>query len=101
MEFAGLTPDTVHRGWTPRRENWLFDGGEVSAGFYPDYGLDHYRSPHQRTYADGRTDVYCSDQRPCCDCQPGNVLAVVTQPGASRYFETVEQARAWIEANGR
>lgn len=74
------------RGWLHRA-----DGNVI--GFYLDYGPDHYRSPHE----------YCQPGRPCPDCQPGNVLAVRyprgpgTSPRGSRYVETIEQARGYVE----
>lgn len=88
---------------TPR--GWLF-GGELegtSLGFYLDYGSEHYRSPHEMTReGDGRVLVFCDPEsdratRVCRQHQPGNILAVVVD-GPSRYVETVEDARRWIES---
>jgi hypothetical protein len=82
-EPAGATSP---RGW--------LNAGNFCVGFYLDYGPDHYRSPHE----------YCQPDHPCRDCQPGNVLAVrypegpgAEQPRGSRYFETVQAARSWVE----
>lgn len=66
---------------TPR--GWLHSG-EIVVGFYLDYGPGHYRSRERRA------------------CEPGNVLAVRYPAGPgnatrSRYVETVEQAREWVE----
>ena len=68
--------------------------GPMCVGFYLDYGPDHYRSPH----------VYCRPDKPCRECQPGNVLAVrypdgpgLDGPRESRFFETVDAARSWVE----
>jgi len=79
--------------WAASDRGWLFDGKrERSLGNYLDYGPDHYRSPHE----------YCRPN--ACTCrasQPGNVHAIVYRgdQGATtcHYFETVEQAKAWIE----
>jgi len=90
-------PKTISITWdepagcaTPR--GWLLNG-PYCVGNYLDYGPDHYRSPHE----------YCQPGRLCPDCQPGNVHAVRYPDGpngaprASRYFETVAEARQWIE----
>lgn len=60
-------------------------GKTVCAGHYLDYGPDHYRY-------DSRKDV-----------EPGHIHCVVIAKdsgttAASRYVETVEEAREWIEA---
>ena len=74
---------------TPR--GWLRVNG-TCVGNYLDYGPEHYRSPHQ----------YCRPDHLCPDCQPGTVHAVryPAGPGTpceSRYFETITEAREWIE----
>ncbi len=96
----------VKQGWdepaqatTPR--GWLHAGGTVT-GFYLDYGRDHYRPAHD-TDAGGRVVSFCTADSPCRECQPGDVLAVryPAGPGTarrSRYVETVEQAREWVES---
>jgi hypothetical protein len=83
---------------------WLFRPGETrSLGFYLDYGPNHYRSPHSITRpSDGKVLTFCepsSDRATevCPSHQPGSVLAVVVD-GPSRYVETVEDARRWIES---
>jgi hypothetical protein len=73
--------------WAVTDRGWLFIGGHPSAGNYLDYGPDHYRSGHE----------YCRGDCTCRLSQPGNVHAVVYGIG-SRYFETVDQAKAWIES---
>ena len=77
---------------TPR--GWLFSNKLNSCvANYLDYGSDHYRSPHE----------YCQPNRPCKDCQPGNIHVTVYRLGAhvtsfgSRYCETISEARAWAE----
>jgi hypothetical protein len=72
---------------------WL-RAGDTCTGFYLDYGPEHYRSPH----------VYCRPDKPCRECQPGNVLAArypdgpgLDGPRESRFFETVDAARSWVE----
>jgi len=75
---------------TPR--GWLYDG-ETCLGNYLDYGPGHYRSPHE----------YCQPGRLCPDCQPGTIHAVRYPDGPDggrrgwRYFETIAEAREWIE----
>lgn len=99
----------VERVWDePERcssaRGWLRSPAGTCVGFYLDYGPDHYRSPHVdpmtgREWCDG---VFL----PCRDCEPGNVLAVAypggpgTQPSRSRYFVTVEDAKAFVERGG-
>lgn len=87
MAITWDEPEGAHtpRGWMRR--------DDIVVGLYLDYGPDHYRSPHR----------YCGPGRECPDCQPGNILALRypggpgTTPRESRYVETVDQARAWIE----
>src|SRR5690349_10312346 len=83
--------------WACSDRGWLFaDGEKLCLGFYLDYGPDHYRSPHR----------FC---RGACECElsePGHVLAVavITDPymeNRSRWCETIEQAKVWIDANHR
>jgi hypothetical protein len=74
---------------TPR--GWLY-AGEVCVGNYLDYGPDHYRSPHE----------YCRGACHCWLAQPGNIHAVRYPggPGTANqwsYFETIGQAREYIE----
>ena len=75
---------------TPR--GWLRVDG-TCVGNYLDYGPEHYRSPH----------AYCQPDRLCPDCQPGSVHAVRypggpgSTPHDSRYFETIAEARGWVE----
>lgn len=62
----------------------------VAIGWYLDYGADHYRSGHQ----------YCRYGN-CAECEPGTVLASVyadDHPTLTRWFATVEEAKAWVEA---
>lgn len=93
--------------WAASDRGWLFANDcEHSLGNYLDYGPDHYRSGHE----------FCKGQCECRLSQPGNIHAVRYPLLASylphreystslqhgpceyRYFETVEQAKAWIEA---
>lgn len=84
------TSNTARRNasWATSDRGWLFaDGAESSLGNYLDYGPNHYRSGHE----------YCRDGK--CQCrqsQPGNVHAISYASRESRYFETVEQAKAWL-----
>jgi hypothetical protein len=70
---------------------WLKSEQGICVGFYLDYGPDHYRSGHE----------YCSESRPCPECQPGTVLAC-SYPGGpgsktvSAYCETVADARRFV-----
>src|SRR5262249_36315544 len=82
------------RGWLKR------DG--TTAGFYLDYGPDHYRSPHGETRSDGRYVQYCHPDRLCPECQPRSILAVRYPDGpgtdsTSRYVETIAEARRYVE----
>lgn len=93
--WDNYTPAASRRSnrWATSARGWLWDGeSESSLGNYLDYGPQHYRSPHQ----------YCAPGR--CDCresQPGDIHCIVYAragyPLRSRYVETVEQAREWIE----
>jgi hypothetical protein len=56
---------------------------QASLGNYLDYGPDHYRS------AEARAE------------QPGNVHALAYNPTRTHYFETVQDAKAWIEQQAR
>jgi len=81
--------DQVERdsnNWATTPRGWLF-ANDKCVGFYLDYGPNHYRSPHQ----------YCRPNHLCCECQPGNVLAVVNG-GGSRYVETLDQAKQFVES---
>lgn len=79
---------------TPR--GWLRQG-ETCVGHYLDYGPDHYRSQHE----------YCRPDDLCRECQPGNVHAVRypdgpgSEPRESGYFETIDQARQFVEHGGQ
>lgn len=92
-----LNPPATMNRWdepagavSPR--GWLHRADGVTVGFYLDYGPDYYRSPHP----------YCTPDRLCRDCQPGNVLAVRypggpgTKPRDSAFVETVGQAREFV-----
>jgi len=88
---------------TPR--GWLYNG-ETCLGNYLDYGPGHYRSPHSEilgTINGPLERVWCQPDRRCRSCQPGNVHAVRYPDGPDggrrgwRYFETIAEARAWIE----
>jgi len=88
---------------TPR--GWLLNG-PYCVGDYLDYGPGHYRSPHAEILntVNGPIErVWCQPGQLCRSCQPGNVHAVRYPDGpngaprAGRYFETVAEARAWIE----
>ena len=107
---ATLTWDEPAQASSPR--GWLLRDA-TCVGFYLDYGPDHYRSPHagppQWNPYHGRDfrPVYCRPNDPCRECQPGNVLAV-RYPGGpdselreSRYVETIEQARTFVEIGER
>lgn len=94
-EPAGATSP---RGWLHNRE--------MCVGFYLDYGPGHYRSPHSEilnTINGPIERVWCKPRDLCPTCQPGNILAVRypngpgSEPRTSRYFETIEESRAWIE----
>lgn len=68
--------------WAATDRGWFYAGtgdSRITLGHYLDYGPNHYRSPESR------------------EAQPGNVHAVSCTSG-SHYFETVAQAKAWIEA---
>ena len=56
---------------------------QSTLGNYLDYGPDHYRP------AEARAE------------QPGNVHCVVYNPTRTHYFETVHDAKAWIEQMAR
>jgi hypothetical protein len=99
-QSAGFGWDEPAQAATPR--GWLMvDGTHV--GFYLDYGPDHYRSPHSYDRGD-RIITFCTADRRCRDHQPGNILAVRypngpgSSPKDSRYVETVEQARRYVES---
>jgi hypothetical protein len=88
---------------TPR--GWLRVDG-TCVGNYLDYGPGHYRSPHAEILStiNGPLErVWCQPDHPCRDCQPGNVHAVRYPDGPDggrrgwRYFETIAEAREWIE----
>lgn len=87
---------------TPR--GWLKVDG-MCVGFYLDYGNGHYRSPHSQvlgTINGMREVVFCQPGRLCPTCQPGNILACRYPAGPcttneSRYFETIAEAREWVE----
>ena len=99
----GMTWDEPAQASSPR--GWLHSGALV-VGFYLDYGPDHYRSPHsstERVMNQPRVVTWCKPDRLCPTCQPGNILAVRYPAGPrteqrSRYVETVEQAREWVES---
>jgi hypothetical protein len=97
MQWSEYTEKVSRRSerWASSDRGWLFIG-ELSYGNYLDYGADHFRSSHD----------YCPPGE--CRCrlsQPGNIHAVrfgrnadgQAVPGESRYFETVADAKAWIE----
>ncbi len=87
---------------TPR--GWLRVNGTCT-GNYLYYGPGHYRSPHSSildTINGPLERVWCQPGRKCPTCQPGNIHAVrypdgPGTPAASRYFETIPEARQWIE----
>jgi hypothetical protein len=56
---------------------------QSSLGNYLDYGPDHYRPAESRAE------------------QPGNVHALAYNPTRVHYFETVADAKAWIEQQAR
>lgn len=72
---------------------------QSSLGNYLDYGPDHYRSGHEYC---GRFNPGIQEAAPdgcqCRQSQPGNIHCICYASNRSRYVETVEQARAWIEA---
>ena len=75
--------------WAMSDRGWLFVGKEeLCRGHYLDYGQDHYRSPHQ----------YCCDTCHCELSRPGKVHAVCVKTKESSYFQTVAQAKTWIES---
>lgn len=96
-------------GWDEPKDaasprGWLRKNGHC-VGDYLDYGPDHYRSPHGECVPNNPfTDyiTYCTPERLCRECQPGNVLAMrfPAGPGTameSRYVETISEARQFIE----
>jgi hypothetical protein len=83
-EYSPSAPHSSDR-WATTARGWLFAGNQ-SRGFYLDYGDQHHRSPHE----------YCRGECHCRLSQPGNILAVIND-GASRYVETVEQAKKFVE----
>lgn len=82
--------------WASTDRGWFYGADGFTRGHYLDYGPEHYRSPHE----------YCRGRCDCRESQPGNVHAVrfarvdehSTCGHESRYFPTVAEARAWIEA---
>ena len=100
-----LTWDEPAGACSPR--GWLRSDG-MAVGFYLDYGPDHYRTEHAsevRTVTGPRMVTWCMPGHLCADCQPGSILAVrypggpsdYDGPRASRYVESVAQARAFCE----
>lgn len=91
----------VTGGWNEPQPDrgWLFAPNTEypgsSLGNYLDYGPNHYRSGHE----------YCGLEGGCiCRLrQPGNVHAIVYvgRGAKSRYFETIGEAKTWIEAEAR
>ena len=80
---------------------WLHQGG-VAVGFYLDYGPENTRPGHVSDIGGGRTASFCSPDKLCQDCQPGNILArrYPGGPGTAataRYVETIAQAREFVE----
>ncbi len=103
MTTTTLKWDEPAGATTPR--GWLHTDAHC-VGFYLDYGPGHYRSPHSSTLntINGPREVtFCKPGDLCPSCQPGNILAVRypdgpgTSPRASRYFETIAEAREWTE----
>lgn len=98
---AGFRWDEPPGCTSPR--GWLHAPGGIVTGFYLDYGPDHYRYGHATEIYPGTTVSYCQPGRQCRDCQPGNILAVrypggpASEPRESRYAETIEAARRWVE----
>ena len=91
---------------TPR--GWLHsDTVNACVGFYLDYGPDSYRPEHAsiiNTINGPMLRQWCQPGNECRECQPGNILAVRYPDGptidvnrTSRYVETIEQAREFIE----
>lgn len=97
-----LTWDEPQAATTPR--GWLHNE-QHCIGFYLDYGPDNHRIEHAsmtRVMNEMRLVTWCKPDRQCRECQPGNILAVRYPDGphtakSSRYVETVEQARAYVE----
>ena len=98
-----ITWDEPAGATTPR--GWLHTD-EMCVGFYLTYGPGHYRAPHSsvlNTINGPIVRVWCQPGHECRDCQPGDILAVRypngpgSTPHDSRYFETVTEARGWIE----
>ena len=77
--------------WASSDRGWLWDGSsEISRGYYLDYGPECYRSNHG----------FCGRECTCALTQPGRILCVVPVSALrrhSRYVETIEEARQWIE----
>jgi hypothetical protein len=72
---------------------WFFQPDGSVTGFFLDYGPDNYRSGHDR----------CRGVCHCRSGQPGDILAcryvaIGSVSRESHYCETVEQARAFVEA---
>jgi len=102
MTSTTITWDEPAGATTPR--GWLL-AGEMCTGFYLTYGPGHYRSPHSsilNTINGPLERVWCQPGHECRECQPGDILAVRYPGGpgtqtSSRYFETVAEARKWVE----
>jgi hypothetical protein len=98
---------TTPRGWlhsTAIADTYNRPEG-ACVGNYLDYGPDHYRTGHETEIYPGKVVSFCQPDKLCRDCQPGNVHSMRYPDGPRsdgprewRYFETVTQARAWIEA---
>lgn len=89
------TGATTPRGW------YIREG--VPRGFYLAYGPDHYRSGHHVNIGGGRIVSFCTPDKLCRECQPGDVLCVRYPDGpgsdegkTSRYVETIAEARCWV-----
>lgn len=104
-----LAPPATMNRWdepagatSPR--GWLHRADGVVVGFYLDYGPDYYRTGHTTEIYPGKTVSFCTPDRLCRDCQPGDVLAVRypggpgTEPRDSAFVETIAQAREFVEA---
>jgi hypothetical protein len=109
MSTTPTTPTARPPGWdepagaaSPR--GWLHRADGECVGFYLDYQAGHSRPGHTTEIYPGTTVSFCKPDDPCRDCQPGNVLAVrypngpSTKPRDSRWAETVELAREFVES---
>lgn len=93
MRWDCYTSKVAHRSarWAASDRGWLREAEEC-LGHYLDYGEDHYRSPHE----------YCGPGKcRCRESQPGNIHAYSCVTSRAHYFPSIEEAKAWIEAEAK